>query len=135
MLTLGLKLIGIGKFLRDFFLQNWKWLVPVLLLVAGFLWTKNHYYDLGRQEEKLAWESRIKVEQEKNKRLTELLETSVVSFGETLQKEETERVSKEVIRENRINTIIQEKPIYQECKIDQEVLDEQNALKALGPTP
>lgn len=133
MLGLGLKLLGIGKFLRDFFLQNWKWLVPLILLIAGFLWTKDHYYDLGRDNEKAAWEERIKQEEEKNKKLTDLLSTSVTNFGLLAKKEDEQRVNREIIRENRINTIIEEKPIYQECKVDQEVLDEQNAIKALGP--
>ena len=44
-----------------------------------------------------------------------------------------ERRDKETVRETRINTIVEEKPVYKECKVDQEVIDEQNALKAMGP--
>lgn len=133
MLAFGLKLLGVGKFLRNFFLQNWKWLVPLLLIVTGFLWTKEHYYTLGQDTERAAWDSRIKEEAEKNKKLSDLLATSLNNYGQLVQKETDTRVQKEITHEQRINTIIQEKPIYSQCVIDKEVLSEQNSLKALGP--
>lgn len=133
MLGFGLKLLGIGKFLRDFFLQNWKWLVPLILAILAFLWTKDHYYDLGQSEERTVWEERIEAERKKNEELTKQLADSVKQFANLVEARNDERVEKEVIRETRINTIVEEKPIYTECKVDQEILDEQNALKALGP--
>lgn len=132
MLAFGLKLLGIGKFLRDFFLQNWKWLVPLLLLIAGFLWTKEHYYNIGVNEERTVWEKRLEAERKKNEQLTQALFSSVDTFDKVVNTRNEERINNEIVRETRINTII-EKPIYTECKVDQEVLDEQNALKALGP--
>lgn len=132
MLAFGLKLLGIGKFLRDFFLQNWKWLVPLLLLIAGFLWTKEHYYNIGVNEERTVWEKRLEAERKKNEQLTQALFSSVDTFGKVVNTRNEERINNEIVRETRINTII-EKPIYTECKVDQEVLEEQNALKALGP--
>lgn len=132
MLAFGLKLLGIGKFLRDFFLQNWKWLVPLLLLIAGFFWTKEHYYNIGVNEERTVWEKRLEAERKKNEQLTQALFSSVDTFGKVVNTRNEERINNEIVRETRINTII-EKPIYTECKVDQEVLEEQNALKALGP--
>lgn len=132
MLAFGLKLLGIGKFLRDFFLQNWKWLVPLLLLIAGFFWTKEHYYNIGVNEERTVWEKRLEAERKKNEQLTQALFSSVDTFGKVVNTRNEERINNEIVRETRINTII-EKPIYTECKVDQEVIDEQNALKALGP--
>lgn len=132
MLALGLKLLGIGKFLRDFFLQNWKWIVPLLILIACFLWTKDHYYNVGINEERTAWEQRLEAERKKNEQLTQALSSSVETFGKVVNTRNEERVNNETVRETRINTIV-EKPIYTECKVDQEVVDEQNALKTLGP--
>lgn len=128
-----LQLLGVGKFIKDFFLQNWKWIVPLLLAFAAFMWTKDHYYDLGISKERAIWEAKVEKERKRNEELTAGLLTSVNNFGKLAEKENGERISREVIRENRINTIIEEKPIYKECKVDQEVLDELNALKALGP--
>lgn len=133
MLGLGLKLLGIGKFLRDFFLQNWKWLVPLILVVVAFLWTKDHYYDLGQNEERLVWEKKVEAERKRNEELTKALASSVDTFGKVVEARNEERTEKETIRETRINTIVEEKPVYKECKVDQEVVDEQNAIKALGP--
>lgn len=133
MLTLGLKLLGVGKLLKEFFLRNWKWLVPFMLLVAAFFWTKDHYYDLGKEEERTAWEKKVEAERKRNEELTKALTNSVDTFGKVVETRNEERRDTEVIRENRINTIIQEKPIYKDCKVDQEVIDEQNALKAMGP--
>lgn len=128
-----LALLGVGKFVKEFVLQNWQWIVPLALAFAAFLWTKDHYYNLGTSDERVTWEAKVDKERKRNEELTAGLLTSVDNFGKLADKENSERVSKEVIRENRINTIIEEKPIYQECKVDQDILDELNAIKALGP--
>lgn len=125
-------LLGFGKFLRDFFLQNWKWLVPLMLLIGGFLWTKNHYYDLGRAEERAVWEQRLKTEREKNEKLSKSLAESVKSFNELVASRNEKRVEKEIVIQTRIDKIIEEKPIYKECVADQEILNDLNALKAMG---
>lgn len=135
MLGLGLKLLGIGKFLRDFFLQNWKWLMPLLVAIVAFLWTKDHYYDLGQSEERTVWEAKVEAERKRNEELTKALASSVDTFGKVIETRNEERTNTETIRETRINTIVEEKPIYKECKVDQEVIDEQNAIKAMGPRP
>lgn len=133
MLGFGLKLLGFGNILKEFFLNNWKWLVPLILAGAAFLWTKDHYYDLGQDDERVVWEKRIEEERKKNEELTKLLASSVDTFGKVVETRNEERRDKETVRETRINTIVEEKPVYKECKVDQEVIDEQNALKAMGP--
>jgi hypothetical protein len=130
-----LKLLGVGKFLRSFFLQNWKWLTPLLLVIVGFFWTKNHYLDQGRTIERAVWESRVEAEKVKNQLLTNALADSVLVFSKALDSRNDARIQTETVRETRISTIVEEKPIYQECKVDQEIINEQNALKALGPRP
>jgi hypothetical protein len=135
MLGIGLKLLGVGRLLKEFFFNNWKWLVPLILVAIAFFWTKDHYYDLGKEEEKLVWEKKVEAERKKNEELTKALAKSVDTFGKVIETRNEERKDTEIIRENRINTIIQEKPIYQQCLVDQEVVDQQNAIKALGPRP
>lgn len=128
-----LKLLGVGKFLKDFFLQNWKWLVPLILVIVAFFWTRDHYLDQGKAEEKVVWEKKVEKERLRNEKLTEQLASSVANFAEAANTRNEHRIEKETIRENRINTIIEEKPIYQQCLVDQEVINEQNALKEMGP--
>lgn len=126
-------LLAIKLAVTSFVSKNWKWMLPVLALFLTFLFVRNHYYDLGREEERTQWGARIAKEEAKNRKLTDMLETSVSSFAELKDQENDERISREIIRENRISTIVEQKPVYSECKIDQEILDEQNALKELGP--
>lgn len=133
MLAIGLKLLGIGSVIKEFFINNWKWLVPLILLVAAFFWTKDHYYDLGKQQERIVWEKKVEAERKRNEELTRALTNSVDTFGKVVETRNEDRKDKETIRETRINTIVEEKPVYKECKVDQEVIDEQNALKAMGP--
>jgi len=133
MLGMGLKLLGLGKFLKDFFLANWKWLVPLILVIVGFLWTKNHYFEEGQLQERGVWEARVEEERKRNLALTEALAGSVQIFGDIVEARNEDRVQRETVRETRISTIIEEKPIYQQCLVDQEVINEQNALKAMGP--
>lgn len=125
--------LSAGGFIKDFVLLHWKWLVPLIAIASIFFWTKNHYYDLGRDTERAAWEKKVFEERERNRVLTQQLTASVNSFALLAAKEEEQRVTREVIHENRINTIVQEKPVYSQCLVDQEVIDSQNALKALGP--
>ena len=134
-LALGLRLLGIGKFLKEFFLQNWKWIVPLLLVIAGFLWTKEHYYTLGQDTERAKWDKRVEEETKRNQELSINIGEALKTYGQLFLNKENNRLQKEVTHENRIETIIKEKPIYTDCKVDQEVLNEQNALKALGPKP
>lgn len=128
-----LKLLGVGKFLRDFFLQNWRWLTPLILVILGFLWTRDHYLDQGKAEERLVWEQKVEKERLRNENLTKLLASSVTTFADKAETRNEDRIEKETILETRISTIVEEKPIYQECLIDQEVINEQNALKEMGP--
>lgn len=125
-----IKALGLVK---SFILANWKWLLPLVAAVLAFLWTKDHYYDLGRETERTKWEKLVQKEKERNEKLSNSLLDSVDTFSKAVETRNEDRVQKETIRETRINTIVEEKPIYKECRIDQEVLNEQNALKAMGP--
>jgi hypothetical protein len=118
---------------KHFLLANWKWISVLAIIVGAFLFLKSHYYNEGRLAEQTKWEKAIKKEQERNDKLTGMIEASVDSYGKLAEKENKERVQKEIIRKNEINTIIQEKPVYIQCKVDQEVVDQQNQIKALGP--
>lgn len=133
MIGLGLRLLGLGKFLKEFFLQNWKWLVPLIAVIAGFFWTKEHYYTQGREDCRIEWEKKVEEESQRNDKLTESLAENSKVIGENFQKEKDERTSKEVIHTTKIETIIKDNPVYTQCVVDEAILEEQNALKNLGP--
>lgn len=130
MLGLGLKLLGFGK---DFFLKYWKIILPVVLITTAFLWTKNYYYNLGQLEERSSWTHKIEVETKKNAELSLKLDNALKAFSLLALKEDKVRVEKETVHEQTIKTIVNSNPVYKECKVEESVLAEQNAIKALGP--
>jgi hypothetical protein len=127
MLWLGLKLLGIKKFLLD----NWKWTLPLVALVVAFYVVSSTYYDKGVTAERNYWEERIKAESAKNVETTEETKTAVVDYGTTKQKEAEVRIKKETVYKDRILTLIKEIPA--DCKVSQEILDNRNAIRAQGP--
>lgn len=128
-----LKLFGFGKAIKSFFLDNWKWLVPLILVVAAFLWTRDHYYNAGKLDERTEWEEKLDKERARNQSLTNSLLETTSTLGKISAERNNERVQAETIRENTIRTIVENNTVYEECKVDQEVIDAQNELKAMGP--
>lgn len=133
MIGLGLKLLGIGKWLKKFFQENWKWLVPLLAVIAGFLWTKEHYYTQGREDCRVEWEAKVQAERLKNEKLTSQLSDNSKLMGEVFKKDKEERNNKETVHTSKIETIIKDNPVYTQCVVDKAILEEQNAMKNLGP--
>ena len=132
-ITLGLKLLGWGKALKEFIFTHWKVILPIVLVLAALLWTKEHYYSAGQSDERASWELKIKKETDKNAKISADLSTALANIGVLVAQKETLRLQKEVTHEQKIQTIIRDNPVYKQCVIDQAVLDEQNAIKALGP--
>jgi len=127
MLWLGLKLLGIRKLL----LNNWKWVLPAVAIVAAFFIVSNTYYNKGIAMERATWETRIKAESIKNAIRTKIIANTVAEYGENKKKEVEIRVKKEAVYKDRIVTLIKEIPA--DCEVSQEILDSRNAIRAQGP--
>lgn len=127
MIWLGLKLLGIRKFL----LENWKIVLPIVAIVAAFFMVSNIYYNKGVAAERQSWEERVRKEAAKNANKTEQIAKSVTNYGLVKQKEVEVRIKKETVYKDRIVTLVKELPA--ECKVSQEVLDSRNAIRAQGP--
>jgi hypothetical protein len=123
-----LSILGFGKAAVKWAFDNWRITVPILAVVITFFWTKEHYYTQGREDCRVEWEKKVTAETLKNEKLSEKLIDNSIKFGEHTEKDNNERKEKETSTQTRIETII-EKPIYQECKVDSEVLTGQNDLK------
>jgi hypothetical protein len=124
-------MLGFGKKLLELAIKYWKIVLPVVIIIVEFFVVSNVYYNKGVTEERTKWEKKIEAEGEKNKKLTDSIATQAVNFGELARKQDQVRVQKEIVHENSIKTIIQEKPIYKECKTDADVLKELNAIRGL----
>lgn len=132
MLFFALRMLGFGKKILDLCIKHWKIVLPVIIIIVEFFVVSNIYYDKGVSDEKAKWEQRIKIETEKNKKLTDQIAQGTLDYGKLAAEKDKVRVEKETIHENRINTIIQEKPVYKECKTDMDVLSELNAIRSAG---
>lgn len=144
-LALGLKLLGIGNAIREFIKKNYKWIVPILLAVSlvalGYIKYKSDMasaYDNGYAkavtEVNDSWYKKVDEEAARNKQFELTLREIIVQFGEKAVREATSRVTKEIKYRDRINTIIKTNPKYEQCVVDQEVIDNRNAIRQLGPT-
>ena len=127
MIWLGLKLLGLRKFLLD----NWKWTLPLAASIVAFYVVSSTYYEKGMTTERAHWEERIKTESAKNVETTKETKTVVVDYGAAKQKEAEVRIKKETVYKDRILTLIKEIPA--DCKVSQEILDSRNAIRAQGP--
>jgi hypothetical protein len=123
-----LSIVGFGKAAVKWAFDNWRIALPIIAIIVTFLWTKEHYYTLGKEDCRAEWEAKVTAETQKNEKLTKQLVDNSIKFGEHTEKDNNERKEKETSTQTRIETII-EKPIYQECKVDSEVVKGQNELK------
>lgn len=126
--------MGFGNRILGLIPTNVKVFICVVLAIfTCFFIVSKVYYNKGVDAEKSKWEEKVRVEAEHNAVLTSALVTLSANYGELYSQLSQARIGKETVHENRISTIIQEKPVYKECLVDKEIIDEQNALKALGP--
>ena len=135
---LGLRLLGLGKLIRQLILQHWKLFVVITLIIGAYYYV-NHVKDVAYQSGRNDVVAEVKAETEKennqNRIFEQKLQTIVDTYGKQAISEATKRIEKEIIQTNTIQTLIKEKPIYTECKVEQSVTDARNAIRALGPTP
>ena len=134
-----LGILGLGKFIKEFFLQNWKIILPIILVVIiGF--TAKHWYDVkiteaynnGVQIERAAWNKRVNEENKKNQTFQNNLQLAINNFGKKTQLEDDNRVAKEIIKTNEIIKIVESEPKYKDCVVDPEVISRRNQIRKLG---
>lgn len=124
-----------------FFGKYWKIIVPVILaglaIWGAISWINNikeEAYNNGVVATDNKWEDKIAKENEANRKFEETLRDIVGEFGQQAVEEAIARTETTVIHQEKIREIIRNNPIYKECKIDPQVLDARNQIRALGPT-
>lgn len=136
MIGLALRLLGFGKMLKQLVIQHWKIAVAILLVVGAYFYIE-HVKSVAFQagQEKVIAEVNAKTDEEnrKNREFEQKLQSVVDSYGQKAVEEAAKRIEKEVVQTNTIQTLVKEKPIYTECKVDQSVTDARNAIRELGP--
>jgi hypothetical protein len=148
MLAIGLKLLGIGKWiggifktLAELYIKFWKITVPITLAIAAYFavtiaYDRGHNagYGEGELAERAVWEEVVAAEQEKNEQLTVELADAVADFAKKLAEAEAARIVEERIVYRDLETIVYADTELQQCEIDPEISEYLNDLKALGDT-
>jgi len=138
MFGLALRLLGIGKLIRQFIFNNWKLFVGITVIIGAYYYVnhiKHVAYQSGRNDVVAEVKAETETENNRNRIFEQKLQTIVDTYGKTAVQEASKRIEKETIQTNTIQTLIKEKSIYTECKVDQAVTDARNAIRELGPTP
>lgn len=137
---LGLKLLGIGGAIKDFFKANWKIIVPIILVVAFYFFITDKISDAREEGYKSGVEFQIakhkadiEAENARNRKFEENLAKVIGTFGRDVVEQTVARMASEQKIQTKINTIIKENPVYTECVVDQEVIDARNEIRKLGP--
>jgi hypothetical protein len=144
MLGIGLKLLGIGSWIKNFVAANWRWLVPLLvgivIVLASYLYISDKISDAreegiaqGIDYQKKIYAKQVDEENERNRKFEELLDKAISNFGRDVVEQTVERMAKETRAKDKITTIIKNNPVYEQCVVDQEVLDTRNQIRKLGP--
>jgi hypothetical protein len=138
MFGLALRLLGIGKLIRQFIFNNWKLFVGITIIIGAYYYVnhiKHVAYQSGRNDVVAEVQAKMNEQNAENRIFEQKLQTIVDTYGRTAVQEASKRIEKETIQTNTIQTLIKEKPIYTECKVDQAVTNARNAIRELGPTP
>lgn len=128
-----LQLLGLGRIIRDLTVKHWKVVIPIAVASFAFLYTKNHYYNQGLNEERSKWEQKVEAERKKNEHLTNVLVGNVFEFAELSKQRNEVRLEREIVKQNEIETVVKDNPIYEQCLVDKKVIEAQNQLKEMGP--
>jgi type II secretory pathway pseudopilin PulG len=107
----------------------------IAAIVGAILWYNNQIKN-AKEEAKQALEMHYKLELEKaNARAAQLetsLQTTKYELAQALRDKNQILANETVKTEAIIKTIIKEKPIYTECKVDDVVLEQLNKLRRVG---
>ena len=140
LIKIGLGILSGVKSIGKFFMANWKIILP-LLLVGAAIWYHNKAvdesyksgYSQGTTDEKAAEQARVDEENRRNRQFEQMLQNAINEFGRGLVEDTAERVAVETKLRTSVQTIIRDNPIYEQCKVDPEVIDARNQIRALGP--
>lgn len=122
-------------------LQFKKYLIPIAVIaglaISAFLLVngmKKASFREGQMTERSVWLAKKAEAEAKNREFEYKLKNIVEKFGAESVEKAAARISRETVYLNKVETIIKDKPIYQECKADQDIIDSRNAIRTGTPS-
>ena len=139
---LAIKLLLSGLFggIKKFISNNWKWLLPIIIVIAAYFWVTNKIdsarlegYNNGYNVAEMEYKQKVAEEDARNRKFEERLEKIVGDFGVKIVQQAMERVSKETILKETLKETIKNNPVYEQCVADTQAIDTRNSIRNLGP--
>jgi len=124
------------QWIVDFVIGNWKVILPIILVGLVYWYhtnAVNNAYEAGIEAEKQANAKRVAEQNKRNREFEEMMRGIIRDFNQNLINEAAERTAKTVKLTSGVEQIMVDKPIYQQCLVDPEVLNLRNQIRALGP--
>lgn len=125
-----------------FLKRHWKIILPIIVAIAlYFIFTnwlngvKDEAFKAGELKEKGKWEEVIKKKDAENRAFERELAKDLLELGLALTDREKDRVTKESKHTETIREILSTDPNAQNCKVNNQVIEERNAIRRLGPNP
>lgn len=127
---------GIGRF----FAANWKWIVPLLIVIAAYFLVTNAIdtarregHEAGYSQAETEFKEKVEEEEARNRKFEKNLETLIGNFGVKIVQESLQRVSKETVLKETLRETIKSNTIYEQCVADNRAIDTRNTIRKLGP--
>lgn len=127
--------------IKMFFGKYWKY-IAILVAVIGLVWGFNSYignikknaYNNGVTVTNTKWNSRIEEENKRNREFEQRLSVIVEKFADKVAKSTEERNKLAIVYRDNIQTIVKDNPVYTQCVVDKEIIDNRNKIREQGPS-
>lgn len=125
-------LSSISGFLKD----NWKWVLPIILVIGAYWWHNKEIdkaYDRGVVAEAGRVKDLIEAEDARNREFEKNLAAQLAQYVLDNAAEDKVRVETETKSFHTIEQVIKNNPVFEQCIVDKEIIEERNKIRALGP--
>lgn len=123
---------SISGFLKD----NWKWVLPIILVIGAYWWHNKEIdkaYDRGVVAEAGRVKDLIEAEDARNREFEKNLAAQLAQYVLDNAAEDKVRVETETKSFHTIEQVIKNNPVFEQCIVDKEIIEERNKIRALGP--
>lgn len=131
---------GFGASAVGLALKYWKYIAIILVIVAIYFIVKGKINDMkeeafnnGVTAERGRWEERIRLEDKSNREFEAKVQGQIDDLGARLQSKSDARIKRSTVHTTSIREIIMDNPIMQDCKVPEELLEQRNAIRRMGP--
>lgn len=121
--------------------NNWKY-IGVAIAILGLYLSATSYigsikkqaYNNGVEVTNKQWNNKVAEEERRNRIFEKKLEDIVGGYGERAVVKAAQRMKTSVVEVEKVKTIVHNNTKYQQCKVDDSIIESRNIIRAKGPT-